>query len=105
MQRPASKYSGPEATFDVHNGPVRVTSARRQARKDPLVRQRAVARAIEGVDDAGQRVGVIEDLAVGTFRRPIADHVPRVARYAAFFAELVQRTARVFLVVVHGPEP
>src|SRR5262245_60972766 len=105
MQCPAAEHAAPDAAFDVDDGAVGITAARRHAHQDALVGQQAGTRAIEGVDDAGQRIRVIESLAVRALGRTVGDDVAGIAAYAAVVPELVERAARILFGIVHRSEP
>src|SRR5690349_20282099 len=104
-QAPSAEHAGPDATFDVDNGPVRKTFAGAEACEDAFIRERAIPRTIERVDDPGQRIRVIESATVRAFRRTVAHDVAGIAALTAGVGELVERAARLFLRVVHRAEP
>jgi hypothetical protein len=102
---PACEQSRPQAAFAVHCRPIGIARAILDADENALVRQRAARPAVESVDDAPERIGVVQDAAVRAEGRAVGDHISRIdfARAAVF--EAMKTAARMFLAVVHGAEP
>ena len=83
-EAPAAEHAGPEATFGIDDRAVGISASPAPKRANTRLLDRLpVARAIECVDDSGQRIGVIQHAAVGALRRTVGHHVARIAPHAA----------------------